>query len=112
MLKPGGMAEFTEWDFRIYDVNHAPLNAEKSDSCFSWLAKFFVTCGKAARARGGNVDAANSLKRWCTDHRAFRTETVTHHDYWLPISPWCTDEGEAADLQRKWGKLMQEDCSV
>jgi hypothetical protein len=105
MLRPGGMVEISEWDFRVYDTGYKLLNDNDGDSLFSWLSRFFIACGRAARARGGNVDAANSLKRWCSENPAF--ENVRQIDFWLPCSAWPTD-----DKQRQFGKAMAEDISV
>ncbi|KZT42689.1 hypothetical protein SISSUDRAFT_979712 [Sistotremastrum suecicum HHB10207 ss-3] len=109
VLRPCGLLLVAEWDFRAYDEQRKPIICEPHDESKPWIARWCSAVAQAARARGGHLDAANLLKLWCSDNRAFRTESVVHKDHWVPLSPWHTNPGPEGDKYREWGLAMRED---
>jgi len=108
VTRPNGLVSFSEWDFRVYDTRKQILLGEDTDPVCSHLARFCAAVNRAARARGGSVDAANMLTQWCLENNAFIPESVHHANYWLPTSPWCKDAGSEGDRYRSWGTAMRE----
>ena len=112
VVRPNGLASFSEWDFRVYDARRNALTGSETDSVPSHVARFCSAVNNAARARGGSVDAANRLVQWCLENDAFDPESVRHTDFWHPASPWCTTIGAEGDRLRAWGESMRENSLV
>jgi len=108
VVRPNGLVSFSEWDFRVYDGRKKILLGDETDPISCHLARFCAFVNRAARARGGSVDAANLLDRWCLDNNAFIPDSVHHADYWLPASPWPSSEGPDGERLRSWGAAMRE----
>lgn len=64
----------------------------------------------AARARGGNVDAANLLETWVRSNPAF--ENVVSRDYWIPMSPWLKPNNIENVRWNAIATIMKEDIKV
>lgn len=112
VLRPNGLVSLSEWDFRVYDRQQRILLGDANDSIPSHIARFCAAVNRAARARGGSIDAANLLNGWCLDNQAFDPESVTHTDYWMPASPWPVIKGPEGDRLRRWGLEMRENGSI
>jgi len=107
VLRPGGLIEFSEFDFHFYDVNKQRI--EPSTNCFAapWLPRWMAFTGLAVRQRGGSTDAATQLYTWISQHGAFKE--VVRRIYWIPASPWIQgDDPESAKL-RHFGDAMRDD---
>ncbi|KAF6754309.1 S-adenosyl-L-methionine-dependent methyltransferase [Ephemerocybe angulata] len=86
ILRPGGIMELQEFDFRIYDRDHREIEV----SVYSPLgppywARFMAHMNQAIQKKGGDVDAARHLWKWVTSHEAF--EDITYRDVWVPCIP-------------------------
>jgi hypothetical protein len=112
VLRPNGMACFMEWDFGVYDSSRRKINGDASDSVDSHVAKFIKAMHDASRARGGNVDAAHNLERWCLETRGFQRGSIRKFDWWVPCMPWCKEQGKHGDKMRRWGAAQLENCLV
>lgn len=82
-LRPGGLLDLTEFDFRIYTTDRKPILADNADS---YLSRWMNLCHIAVQRSGGEPDAANYLHRWVSDHPAY--EEVVYREFWFPTSPW------------------------
>ncbi|KAF9817961.1 hypothetical protein IEO21_03036 [Rhodonia placenta] len=83
ILRPSGLLDLTEFDFRIYTTDRKPILADNADS---YLARWMNLCHIAVQRSGGEPDAANYLHRWVSDHPAY--EEVVYREFWFPTSPW------------------------
>lgn len=103
VVRPGGLVDFTEWDFRMYDMDKQPITpsyreiyglddsqpSHERDSSKAWLPRWYAALGQAARRRGGHIDAAALMHNWIADHKEF--EDVVCREFWFPSSPWMFD---------------------
>jgi hypothetical protein len=105
-LKEGGLIYVTEFDFHVYDheFKRYSLNPEKLEG--PWWPRFLTMLREAARASGGDVDAAAHLYDWINAHPNF--EEVTYREFWISCSPWA----KADPWQMRLGEWMREDILV
>lgn len=87
VLRPGGLIELTEFDFRTYDRHGqvVPVSTEEARLGPPWWARYLAHMRDAVRASGGDTDAANHIQDWVTNCGAF--ENVAYHDFWSPVIP-------------------------
>lgn len=119
ILVPGGLADFLEFDFRVYDHRHRVITPARQDvygpydprgrrppgTETPWVARWFFAAATAARNHGANIDAAALLERWMKDHNSY--ENVVHKEIWLPCGPWMRG-------RREWASTPHYDtlCNV
>ncbi|KAJ3717267.1 hypothetical protein DFJ43DRAFT_1099560 [Lentinula guzmanii] len=103
VLRPAGLIDILEYDFRIYDENHQRIEVETSKIAEPWLPRWMAFANLAARNRGGDVDAATHLETWVTNHAAF--ENVHYEDIWLPTCDWRID----SEFMMRMGISMRDD---
>ncbi|KAH6916623.1 hypothetical protein BKA70DRAFT_1250085 [Coprinopsis sp. MPI-PUGE-AT-0042] len=102
-LKEGGLIYVTEFDFHVYDheFKRYSLNPGKLEA--PWWPRFLSMLREAARASGGDVDAAAHLYDWVNAHPNF--EEVTYREFWISCSPWAKGD----PWQMRLGEWMRED---
>lgn len=84
MLRPRGLVEIVEFDFRCYDNDHKPILSTPDVMEPPWLPRWFNLSNMAVRQRGGTPDASNMLYAWLRQHPAF--EDIVYREVWLPTS--------------------------
>ncbi|GJE88807.1 methyltransferase domain-containing protein [Phanerochaete sordida] len=104
VLKPGGLIDLTEFDFRVYDFDKQPIPITVDASP---LARWFHLALRAVQMQGGEPDAANHLYGWTRDHGAF--EDVQYREWWLQTSCWNPGQDDEARQKNRWGAAMRED---
>jgi len=110
VLRPGGLLNVIEFDFRIYGADRQPVIANERVLEPPWLPRWLTLCREAVHHRGGDVDAANHLNQWVSAHEAF--EDVVYQDILYPTSPFYKpDESNAQSLNRV-GSSMREDIKA
>src|ERR1700726_709935 len=110
VLKPGGLLQFTEIEYRFYDVNRKPLYVDGSAFRPPWVPLWIYHMGRAATARGADVEAADKLRGWVVDHGAF--EGIVDRQFWIPSSPWPKGDDPEAVWLRRVGEVVREDFLV
>ncbi|KAJ3559010.1 hypothetical protein NM688_g597 [Phlebia brevispora] len=80
-VRPAGLIDLTEFDFRVYGPDKKPLTEDASS-----LAKWMHLASQAVKQQGGEPEAANYLQRWVSGHGAF--EEVVYRRWWFQTSPW------------------------
>ncbi|KAH9982736.1 S-adenosyl-L-methionine-dependent methyltransferase [Lactifluus volemus] len=90
-LRPGGLMELFEFDFRVYGSDRKPLP---------------LTIG-AMEPRGGSPDAANMLYSWTLQHPAF--QDVVYDEYFLPTAPFMSGQGPNDDFLRSTSEILRDD---
>ncbi|THH29335.1 hypothetical protein EUX98_g4843 [Antrodiella citrinella] len=110
-LRRGGLIDLTEYNFVIHDGNKQKIDVpeikEGEEVTGPWLPRWMSLAQKAIRTRGGEVEAADHLARWVSDHGAF--ENVVHRPFWFQASPWNTNTDPEAIRQNEIAKVMRED---
>ncbi|EPQ60115.1 S-adenosyl-L-methionine-dependent methyltransferase [Gloeophyllum trabeum ATCC 11539] len=104
VLRPGGLLDLFEFDFRIYDEHRKPYVCNANVMQPPWAPLFMTMVNQAVRRRGGHVDAANLLERWVREHRCMTD--VVYREYWIPTSPWARGDDEDAIRQRAFGEAF------
>ncbi|ETW86799.1 hypothetical protein HETIRDRAFT_153621 [Heterobasidion irregulare TC 32-1] len=84
VLRPKGLVEIVEFDFRCYDNDHKPILSIPDAMEPPWLPRWFNLSNMAVRQRGGTPDASNMLYAWFRQHPAF--EDIVYREVWLPTS--------------------------
>lgn len=107
VLRPGGLLEVMEFDFRVYGPDHKPIKPVTTLMQPPWLPRWMEFLHMAVRQRGGSPSAANSLHTWVRSHPAY--EDVVYHEIWIPTSPWARGEDSASQRKRRHGKQMGDD---
>ncbi|KAI0931414.1 hypothetical protein AcW1_001179 [Taiwanofungus camphoratus] len=106
-LRPGGLVDTFEFDFRVYSLDKKPF---LSDNEGPWLARWMNHCHVAVQRSGGEPDAANYLYRWIRDHPAF--ENVVYREFWLPTSPWKKGNDPESQRHNRIAHIFREDVLV
>ncbi|EKM51768.1 uncharacterized protein PHACADRAFT_127622 [Phanerochaete carnosa HHB-10118-sp] len=104
VLKPGGLVDLTEFDFRVYGTDRRPIPIDADAPAF---ARWMNLAHRAVQMQGGEPDAANHLHEWVCGHGAF--EDVHYCTWWLPTSTWHTGQDEEARRQNRIGAAMRDD---
>ncbi|KIY46318.1 hypothetical protein FISHEDRAFT_66490 [Fistulina hepatica ATCC 64428] len=102
VLRPGGLLCLTEFDFSIYDANHQRIELTTDRIEAPYVARWFAFAKAAARRRGGDVDAANHLRRWVSSNPRF--ENVVYRHWFLPTLPYHKDA-----FHQEIGAVMRDD---
>ncbi|KZT27548.1 S-adenosyl-L-methionine-dependent methyltransferase [Neolentinus lepideus HHB14362 ss-1] len=110
VLRPGGLLELFEFDFRVYDESKKPYICNLNVLQPPWTPLWMAMAHQAVRRRGGNVDAANLLERWVREHRCLTD--VVYREYWIPTNPWLRGNDEEAIRQRAFGEVMRDDIKT
>lgn len=110
-LRPGGLLDLTEYNFVIHDGNKKRIElSQEGELTGPWLPRWMSLAQQAIRTRGGEVEAADHLKRWVAEHGSF--EDVVHRPFWFQASPWNKGtDAESAHLN-KIANTMREDMLV
>lgn len=103
-LKPGGLIELTEFDFRVYGADRRPVPLASQPSA---LARWMSLAHTAVQQQGGEPDAANHLYRWTTAHPAFYD--VEYREWWYQTSTFYPGNDEVARTRNRHGALMRDD---
>ncbi|TFY78398.1 hypothetical protein EWM64_g5617 [Hericium alpestre] len=106
-LRPGGLIDLMEFDFRVYDANHKPILVQPGVTQGPWLARWMSSLNFAVRQRGGSTDAANMLYPWVLDHPAF--EDVVYREFFLPTAPFYSHRDSDYRRNQAIGEVMRED---
>ncbi|KAF8272986.1 hypothetical protein EI94DRAFT_1717155 [Lactarius quietus] len=85
-LRPGGLMELLEFDFRVYDPDFKPFSLPTGIMEPPWFPRWMSFCNMAVRQRGGSPDAANMLYSWTLQHPDF--DDVVYQDYFIPTAPF------------------------
>ncbi|KZT61170.1 S-adenosyl-L-methionine-dependent methyltransferase [Calocera cornea HHB12733] len=85
LLRPGGLLDLSEWDFRIYSASHQPLPlVPHGQEGHSWTAEWLWALREAGARRGGQMDAASFMEGWVRESGVW--DDVGYRDTWIAIS--------------------------
>jgi hypothetical protein len=110
VLRPGGLIDFSDFDFHVYDEHKQRIEAPTSYIGAPWLSRWMAFTNLAVRQRGGSTDAATHLHSWISHHQAF--EQVVSKTFWIPASPWIRGDDPESVRQRGFGAAMRDDILV
>ncbi|KAI0685087.1 hypothetical protein BC835DRAFT_1421619 [Cytidiella melzeri] len=103
-LRPRGLVDLTEFDFRIHGRDHRPMPINADAPA---IAKWMDLARHAVQQRGGEPDAATHLHRWISDHPAF--EETVRQDWWIQVSPWHPGKDAESQWMNRHGASMRDD---
>ena len=109
-LRPRGLLQVTEFDFRVYDVNKQPIMPSRLEEDTPWIARWMNLVNVAVEQRGGEPDAANHLNHWASTHPDL--EDIVYHEYWFPTGPWKRGDDEQTARDNRTGAMMRDDILV
>jgi hypothetical protein len=110
ILRPGGLLDLMEFDFRVYGPDHQAIVPVTSVMEAPWLPRWMTFLHMAVRQRGGTPDAANYLRGWVEAHPAF--EDVVYREFFIPTSDWWKGGDLTAQKKRRHGAQMRDDIKV
>ncbi|KAF9786738.1 S-adenosyl-L-methionine-dependent methyltransferase [Thelephora terrestris] len=109
-LRPNGLIVFTEFDFTVCGTDKKSIVFDVPELSPPYLPRWMSMVRAAVIERGGEVDAANHLYRWVSEHPLFTD--VVYRSFLFPTSPWFpSDHPDAARMNRA-GSLMREDIQT
>ncbi|EKM61450.1 uncharacterized protein PHACADRAFT_248069 [Phanerochaete carnosa HHB-10118-sp] len=107
-LKPGGLVDLTEFDFRVYGADRRPAPLEDEGGVgASALARWMHLAHRAVQMQGGEPDAANHLYRWVSARACFRD--VCYREWWIQTTTWNTGTDACAAAANRHGASMRDD---
>lgn len=109
-LRPRGLIELVEFDFRVYDVDKQPILPSRLDEETPWLARWMNMVNIAVQQRGGEPDAANHLERWTMVHPML--EDVVYREIWFQTGPWQEGDDPQTAHANRIGAMMRDDILV
>jgi len=110
VLRPGGLVEFMEYGFRVYDQDKQLINVSTSTMEPPWFPRWMSWTHMAVGRRGGSVDAAERLHSWLEDDPVF--EDVVYRPHWVPISPWLQGDDPESKWLNEIGGLVRDDTKA
>ncbi|KAF6743763.1 hypothetical protein DFP72DRAFT_111671 [Ephemerocybe angulata] len=86
-VRPNGVIEVQEYDFRTYTREQKLIPANTTDPLGShpWWATFLAHVREGVAEAGGDISAATNLESWVGGHEALTD--VVYRDVWLPVVP-------------------------
>ncbi len=109
-LRPGGLMELIEFDFRVYNPDFQPFSLPTDIMEPPWFPRWMSFLNMAVRQRGGSPDAANMLYSWTLEHPAF--DDVDYQDYFVPTAPFMRRSEPNYDFLRSISETFREDIQV
>jgi hypothetical protein len=106
----GGLIDLTETDFHVYGFDHKVIDPQTSSMEPPYLPRWFAFLAAAIQQRGGQVDAANNLRRWVSENPAF--EEVFTREFFVPISPFFRPHDHHWKAKNRIGEIAREDLVV
>jgi len=106
-LRPGGLMELLEFDFRVYDPSRKPFSLPTGTMEPPWFPRWMSFLNMAVRQRGGSPDAANMLYSWTLQHPSL--EDVVYEEYFIPTAPFMSHEEPNYHLMRSIADILRED---
>lgn len=109
-LRPRGLIELSEFDFRVYDVDKTPILPSRLEEETPWLARWMNMVNVAVQQRGGEPDAANHLERWVRDQPLL--EEQVYREIWFQTGPWKEGHDAQTARENRIGAMMRDDILV
>ncbi len=109
-LRPRGLLEVSEFDFRVYDVHRQPIMPSRLDEDTPWLARWMNLVNIAVEQRGGEPDAANHLRQWASEHP--HLEDIVYREFWFQTGPWRHGHDLQTARDNRTGAMMRDDILV
>ncbi|KIP11739.1 hypothetical protein PHLGIDRAFT_63365 [Phlebiopsis gigantea 11061_1 CR5-6] len=103
-LKPGGLVDLTEFDFRVYGLDKRPIPIDDRASA---IARWMHLAHQAVQQQGGEPDAANHLYEWVRNHNAYEQPVYRH--WWFQTSTWNRGTDPESRRQNRYGAAMRDD---
>ncbi|KAI0639896.1 hypothetical protein C8Q77DRAFT_1083515 [Trametes polyzona] len=106
-LRPRGLIELSEFDFRVYDADKQPILPERLEEDTPWLARWMNMANVAVEQRGGEPGAANHLHRWVAGHHLL--EDAVYREVWFQTGPWKEGNDPETARENRIGAMMRDD---
>lgn len=106
-LKPGGLIDLSEFDFRVYGLDKKPIPMNDKASS---IARWMHLAHQAVQQQGGEPEAANHLYGWISSHNAY--EDVVYRHWWFQTSTWNPGKDAESRRQNRYGAAMRDDILV
>ncbi|KAJ8494525.1 hypothetical protein ONZ51_g2288 [Trametes cubensis] len=106
-LRPRGLIQLVEFDFRVYDVNKKPIMPSQLDEETPWVARWMNMVNIAVEQRGGEPDAANHLHHWLSTHP--NLEETVYREFWFQTGPWKHGNDPYTARDNRIGAMMRDD---
>ncbi|KAF6754291.1 S-adenosyl-L-methionine-dependent methyltransferase [Ephemerocybe angulata] len=86
-VRPNGVIEVQEYDFRTYTRDNKLIPANTTDplGTYPWWATFLAHVREGVAKSGGDIRAATDLESWVRSHEALMD--VVYRDVYLPVVP-------------------------
>ncbi|KAI1794030.1 hypothetical protein LXA43DRAFT_999421 [Ganoderma leucocontextum] len=106
-LRPRGLLQLVEFDFRIYDEHHQPILPNRLEEETPAVARWMNFVNIAIEQRGGEPDAANHLHQWASAHTDL--EEAVYREFWFQTCPWKRPNEPNASRDNRIGTMMRDD---
>ena len=109
-LRPRGLLQVIEFDFRVYDEHREPIMPTRPEADTPAVARWMNLVNVAVEQRGGDPDAANHLNRWVSAHPDL--EDVVYGEFWFQTCPWKPGNDPETVRDNRIGAMMRDDILV
>ena len=109
-LRPRGLIQLVEFDFRVYDVNKKPIMPSQLDEEPPWVARWMNMVNIAVEQRGGEPDAENHLHHWLSTHP--NLEETVYREFWFQTGPWKHGNDPYTARDNRIGAMRRDDILV
>jgi hypothetical protein len=109
-LRPGGLMELLEFDFRVYNGDFKPFSFPTDTMGPPWFPRWMSSLNMAVRQRGGSPDAANMLYSWTLQHPAL--EDVVYEEHFVPTAPFMSCQEPNHHIDRSTAEILRDDIYV
>ncbi|KAI0035129.1 S-adenosyl-L-methionine-dependent methyltransferase [Vararia minispora EC-137] len=105
-LRPGGLVDILEFDFRVYGPDRKPFTIMPNSNA-PYFARWMSLLNMAVRQRGGSPDAANSIHSYVLEHGAY--EDVIYREYFIPTAPFMSKRDPNYSYIRPISETFRDD---
>ncbi|KAI0050631.1 hypothetical protein FA95DRAFT_1603452 [Auriscalpium vulgare] len=106
-LRPDGLLDLYEFDFRVYDKDHRPIFTDTASMNPPWFPRWMNFLNMAVRQRGGSPDAANMLYPWISQRTDVRD--VVYREFYIPTAPFMSRREPDYHFKRSISETFRDD---
>ena len=108
VVRPGGLIDISEFDFRTYDENRRLIKVDLSGP--PWFSCWMNLVRSAILMNGGDANAAAHLHEWISSNPAF--EDVVYREFYTPMIDTAQNRINYTPVQAQVYEKLRVDLKV